>query len=214
MQSLFPHLQTYDHIIWDWNGTLLRDLEHAVTTVNQLLKKRNLPLLNEETYKKNFHFPIRSYYECIGFDLKNESFEALCDEFVDLFMKDIFQCQLVSGARELLKTVKDSGKRQSILSASDQQSLDRMITYYELRPLLDSVFGIADKFAASKVYRGHELIHLSGIDKNLTVLIGDTDHDLEVARSLGIDVILVAHGHQESEKLKSLHDRVIDVEFV
>jgi phosphoglycolate phosphatase len=213
MQSLLPHLQSYSHVIWDWNGTLLSDLSHAVTTVNHLLKKRNLPLLSEETYKKHFHFPIRSYYERIGFDLANESFEELCDEFVDLFMRDIFQCKLVPGAQELLKTVKSLGKRQSILSASDQQSLDRMITHYELRPHLDSVFGIADKFAASKVYRGHELIELSGIDKKQTVLVGDTDHDLEVAHSLGIEAILVAHGHQESEKLRRLHHRVIDVDF-
>lgn len=213
MLSLAEHLTPYKHVIWDWNGTLLQDLDHAVTTVNQLLKKRNLPLLTESSYKEKFHFPIRSYYNLLGFDLDNESFEDLCEEFVDLFMRGVFECPLVPGAREILQTVKKMGKVQSILSASDQESLDRMIHHFEIGPALDNVFGIADKFAASKVYRGIELINLSKIAAQNTVLVGDTDHDLEVAQALGVHAILVSHGHQDAEKLRKLHHTVIDVAF-
>ncbi len=211
MQALFPHLQPYQHVVWDWNGTLLSDLTHAVKTVNLLLVKRRMPLLTEAAYKEKFHFPIRSYYELLGFDLQNESFEDLCEEFVKLFMQGVLDCPLVDGAPQLLEKIKSSGKTQSILSASDQQSLDRMIAHFQLAPHLDHVFGIADKFAASKVYRGRELLKVSGVAPEQTVLVGDTDHDLEVGQSLGIDVILVAHGHQEQAKLRRLHHTVIDV---
>lgn len=211
MTSLLPYLSEYKHVVWDWNGTLLQDIDHAVRTVNILLERRNIPLLTTASYKKNFHFPIRSYYQTIGFDLENESFEKLCEEFVDLFMKDIFSCSLVPGTKSLLEQIKTNGTKQSILSASDQHSLDRMIDHHQLRPHLDHVYGIADKFAASKVYRGKELLDLCQIPLKDTVLVGDTDHDMEVAHSLGIDLILVAHGHQEAEKLRSLHSRVIEL---
>ncbi len=41
-------------------------------------------------------------------------------------------------------------------------------------------------------------------------MIGDTDHDLEVGNELGIDVLLIADGHQSFEKLKNVHDNVIE----
>lgn len=210
MQHLLSRLTPYEHVIWDWNGTLLNDITHAVTTVNRLLSKRGLPLLTEQSYKDNFHFPIRSYYECLGFDLQQESFEALCEEFVGHFMNGVLNCPLVSGAYDLLKTVKQHGKTQSILSASDQENLDLMIRHFSLSEHVDHVYGIADKFAASKVYRGHELLARVPISKEKTVLIGDTDHDLEVGQALGIHVILVSHGHQNSLKLKELHPHVVD----
>ena len=213
MLSLADHLAPYEHVIWDWNGTLLQDLDHAVATVNHLLKKRNLPILNQSSYKEKFHFPIRSYYNLLGFDLKNESFEALCEEFVDLFMHGVFDCPLVPGARDILQKVKTLGKMQSILSASDQTSLDQMIYHFAIKNQIDNVFGIADKFAASKIYRGFELIKLSKIDAKKTVLVGDTDHDLEVAHALGVHAILVSHGHQDAAKLRKLHHTVIDVVF-
>lgn len=211
MLALFPHLQAYQHVVWDWNGTLLSDLNHAVKTVNLLLEKRRMPLLTEASYKEKFHFPIRSYYELLGFDLQNESFEDLCEEFVGFFMQGVLECPLVEGAPQLLEKIKSHGKTQSILSASDQESLDRMIAHYQLSPHLDHVYGIADKFAASKVYRGRELLTNSGVPAQQTVLVGDTDHDLEVGQALGIDVILVAHGHQNAAKLRGLHHTVIDV---
>jgi phosphoglycolate phosphatase len=210
MQHLFTYLVNYDHVIWDWNGTLLNDIGHAVTTVNRLLQKRNLPLLDENSYKENFHFPIRSYYECIGFDLQKESFEALCEEFVGHFMNGVLDCPLVPGAFDLLKKVKSSGKLQSILSASDQENLNHMIEHFSLREHVDHVYGIADKFAASKLYRGEELLAVAKVDKKKTVLVGDTDHDLEVGNALGINVILLSHGHQNSQKLRSLHPHVVD----
>jgi phosphoglycolate phosphatase len=212
MQKLYTHLADYEHVIWDWNGTLLNDIGHAVKTVNRLLQKRRLPLLTEESYKENFHFPIRSYYERLGFDLKNESFEDLCEEFVGHFMNGVLDCPLVPGAFDLLKAIKASGKVQSILSASDQENLDHMIKHFSLHEHLDHVYGIADKFAASKVYRGHELLVAAKKDKAKTVLIGDTDHDLEVGTALGINVILVSHGHQNSYKLRKLHPHVVDTQ--
>lgn len=214
MLSLFSHLESYDHIVWDWNGTLLSDIDHAVRTVNVLLEKRRLPLLTMSSYKEKFHFPIRSYYTVLGFDLKNESFETLCDEFVDLFMSGVFDCPLVSGATDLLAKIKHHGKKQSILSASDQQNLDRMIQHFQLSQHLDHVYGIADKFAASKVYRGRELVQNSGVSAQNTILVGDTNHDLEVGKELGIDVLLVAHGHQEASRLRALHHNVVDVDDV
>lgn len=210
MLKIEPYLQNARHVIWDWNGTLLSDLDHTIATVNSFLKERKLTEMTVDSYRKVFGFPIRRYYQDIGFNLTNESFEDLCHQFVDLYMKGVFSCDLFPDAREFLTRVKQSGKIQSVLSASDQDSLNRMMDYYDLRSVLDYTYGIADKMAASKVSRGEELIATSGIDPQDTILLGDTDHDLEVGEALGVKVILLARGHQCAEKLKKLHHTVIE----
>ena len=42
------------------------------------------------------------------------------------------------------------------------------------------------------------------------VLVGDTDHDYEVATNLGIDCILISHGHQSRTRLNNLNSQVIE----
>lgn len=210
MKSLEQHLEPFEHVIWDWNGTLLSDVDFAVKTVNLSLEKRKLPLINRYNYQQTFCFPIKTYYERIGLPTTGDDFEVVCNEFVENFMSGIFACSLVPGAREILASVKEMNKMQSILSATDQENLDRMMTAFELRPYLDHIFGIENKYAASKVHRGHQLIDIAKKDREKTVLIGDTDHDLEVGQAIGVSVILLAHGHQTKERLEKLHHTVFE----
>src|SRR5690348_2232161 len=127
MQHLFHRLGDIDHVIWDWNGTLLNDVPHAVDTINLLLEPRGLPLIDIERYREIFGFPIRGYYETLGFDLQAESFAGLCDQFVDRFLAKVGECSLAPGSCELLGQIKASGKKQSVLSATEQRSLHAMI---------------------------------------------------------------------------------------
>ena len=50
-----------------------------------------------------------------------------------------------------------------------------------------------------------------GVKPEKTIMIGDTDHDLEVAEALGIELILVDHGHQCATRLRKVHHRVMKV---
>src|SRR6185295_5904332 len=108
MQQLFHRLGDIDHVIWDWNGTLLNDVPHAIETINFLLEPRGLPLMSIERYREVFVFPIRRYYETLGFDLQAHSLADLCAQFGDRFMATLGECPLAPGSRELLGKIKAS----------------------------------------------------------------------------------------------------------
>jgi phosphoglycolate phosphatase len=192
------------HVLWDWNGTLLDDVDHAVRTVNWLLGEQGLPSLDRERYRSVFGFPIRDYYVALGFDFERESFESLCERYVQRFMDGVLSVPLVNGMEAELRRLKSLGIRQSVLSAAEQADLDSMVRHFGLADVFERVYGIEDRLAASKVGRGRELLALLGARPERTVIVGDTLHDLEVAEALGIRAILVGHGHQ----CASRHPRV------
>jgi phosphoglycolate phosphatase len=217
MQTLEPLLKDKTHVIWDWNGTLLADLDHAVATVNVMLTENNLPLVDLLRYRETFGFPVVDYYHRLGFSREPQAFAKLCERFNELFYGGLGSCSLWPGARELLGKIKSMGKVQSVLSASEHSMLLQSLDHFELRHHFDHVFGIYDKAAASKVERGLELMKTAAavagrtISPETTVLIGDTDHDLEVGKAMGVDVILVEHGHQTAERLRAVHHQVVKV---
>jgi phosphoglycolate phosphatase len=199
------------HIIWDWNGTLLDDVGHAVSVMNTLLEEHELPRLDRDRYRKIFDFPVLHYYQALGFNFENESFENLCHKFVDRFMAGFRDLPLIPEMKSVLMKLHQEGLYQSVLSATDQPNLNSMVAHFELNNVFRLVFGIDNKFASSKIDRGHELIQLSEIPKGETVIIGDTLHDLEVAKALGIDAVLIAHGHQCATRLRPHHEMVIEI---
>ena len=77
-------LKKYNHIIWDFNGTLLDDAWLCVEILNDLLEKRKMPLITPALYGRIFDIPVIDFYEKIGFDFSIESFEIVGTEFITL----------------------------------------------------------------------------------------------------------------------------------
>jgi phosphoglycolate phosphatase len=199
----------FDHVIWDWNGTLVDDVDIAVESVNVLLTENGLPAVDVHTYRDVFGFPIRNYYQKLGFDFQKVSFEKLCERFIHEYnVQRATKAPLFHGVRELLFEIKKT-KTQSILSAATQWHLNEITEHFDIHEAFHYRFGISDHFAAGKLERGRELIKISGIPVNKTILIGDTDHDYEVATDLGISCLLVADGHQPPHKLGQLTSSIV-----
>jgi phosphoglycolate phosphatase len=209
--QLLSRLVTKKHVIWDWNGTLLNDVDHAVETMNHLLQKHSLPSLDRHRYQKIFDFPVKNYYDALGFDYSKESFEDLCHLFVDRFMAGFHMLPLVDQMERVLRELHRNEVQQSVLSATDQLNLDNMISHFGLNGLFAHVFGIDNKLAGSKIARGHELLKISEVSPTDSIIVGDTIHDLEVADALGIEAVLVSHGHQCAERLRAHGANVIEI---
>lgn len=208
-QQMLRELKDIEHVIWDWNGTLLSDVDHSVSIANELLSDHKLPLIDRERYRQVFNFPVQDYYKALGFDFEKESFASLCERFVEKFMAGVHQLPLVQSSEKVLHALHKQGVKQSVLSATDQMNLDKMIQDFNLEEIFSYVYGINNKLAASKIERGRELLRVARVPAHKTVIIGDTLHDLEVAEALGIEAILVGHGAQCPLRLKRVHHRVI-----
>ena len=67
----------YDHVIWDFNGTVLDDMQVGIDSVNEMLAARGLPTLSGVTeYRAAFDFPVEDYYRRLGFDFDREDFKT------------------------------------------------------------------------------------------------------------------------------------------
>ncbi len=189
-------------IIWDWNGTLLNDLDLCISTINTLLDKRNLPLLNKETYKAVFSFPIIDYYKAVGFDFTREDFAVPAKEFIDLYNGRVKACQLHTSVEEVLSAFKTQGIKQYVLSAMKEDMLEKTLKHNGIFHYFEGIAGLNDHYAVSKIERGNQFISEFKINKNDAWMVGDTIHDFEVAKALRLNCILVADGHQSAERLK------------
>ena len=72
----------------------------------------------------------------------------------------------------------------------------------------DDILGLDNIHAYSKVDIAKDWKNKTSPNK--AVLIGDTVHDFEVSKELGIDCILIANGHQSKELLSTCGVKVID----
>jgi phosphoglycolate phosphatase len=199
----------YRHIIWDWNGTLLDDLDLCVDVMNGSLRRRGLPLLDRARYHALFDFPVRDYYARLGFDLTRDTFEALSVEFITGYDARRFDCALQPGTREILTAAGRAGLTQSILSAYRGETLREIVTHFGFASHFIRLNGLSDIYAHSKTELGRAWIAELGLPPRDVLMVGDTLHDLDVAAAMGVDCVLVANGHHPEPRLRARTDRIV-----
>lgn len=184
------------HVIWDFNGTILDDLELAVESLNSVLRARDLPVVTVGEHRERFRFPVSEYYRDLGLEVDGDSFAALSDEYHEYYMRYVSTCPLHEGVVDLMGQLADRGVHQYLLSAMHEPLLMRCVESLGIESHFEAIYGLDDRLAQSKVLRGRELCDAQGIDAERAVLIGDTEHDVEVARDLGVLPVAAAWGHQ------------------
>ncbi len=199
----------YQHIIWDWNGTLINDTWLVVEIINKMLARRKLQEVNQERHRDIFDFPVMNYYSTIGFDFSKESFEKLTDEFISEYYDRFNECKLFDEAEGVLRQIRGRGILQSVLSASQEDLLKAKIKHYGIDKYFYNIIGLKNHYAESKIERGKSWITQLNLEPRDVLLIGDTIHDYEVSKSIGCDCLLVANGHHSYERLASQGVEVI-----
>jgi phosphoglycolate phosphatase len=195
-------VQTIRHIVWDWNGTILDDIGACVGTINRMLGKRSLKLLDADRYRDVFGFPVRNCYIALGFDLDREDWDAVTREFHANYAEESRAVGLRPGVRAMLDRLTGCGMPMSILSASPRSLLESDLGRFGMRGMFHHVYGLGDLYATSKMSLGRCLLNDIREPPDTVLLVGDTVHDHEVAHELGWQCVLVGGGHQSDVKLR------------
>ena len=155
-------MQANGMIFWDWNGTLMDDVDFTHSCLNWMLETHGYPQRYDlAAYREIFGFPIEEYYIRAGFN----------------FAKRPYAEQVAARG---------------------------------LQGYFTELLGLADIYGVSKVQVGKQWLAQSGIAPAACVMVGDTQHDAEVAKALGTKCVLYTGGHQSRARLEAVCPNVID----
>jgi phosphoglycolate phosphatase len=198
------------HVIWDWNGTLLDDVDHCLVALNALLDERKMPRIDRTRYRERFGFPVRDFYVELGFDFASEVFEQVSERFIAGYRAAVTSASVHGEARATLLALQALGVEQSVLSAMEINLLSSMLREHDLVSFLRHVRGLDHLHATSKVALGVELMRSLDVAPHETLFVGDTLHDHETASAMGCHCLLFERGHQTSQRLRSAGVPLID----
>lgn len=199
----------HTHLLWDFNGTIMDDVQAGIDSVNIMLAERGLATIpSVEKYRSIFDFPIEDYYRSLGFDFEAEPYEVLAPIWVALYEEHSKRSPLCEGVRETLASVCSLGVKQSVLSACELEMLERNLKNYGVNGYFEEVLGLDNIHARSKTH-----LAIEWRERNpdaVPLFLGDTTHDAAVAEAIGADCVLYSGGHQSREKLERTGYPVID----
>lgn len=203
-------MKKYKYVIFDFNGTIIDDVQLCLDLLNEILKLEELPPASMEKYKNIFTFPIIQYYRNAGITFEKHSFKELSEWFVNKYQPLSFDCNLYPGIVDTITKLKKDGYKVILLSASQIDNLLEQTNKFGITHLFDKILGIDNIEAKSKLEIAKRYFKEENIKMNECLFIGDSTHDYEVGSTLGGDVVLLTYGHQSREVLEKCNTPVID----
>lgn len=199
-------------LVFDWDGTIVDSEARIVETVSRAVDGLGLPPP-----------PAARVREVIGLGL-HEATEVLfpgrgpafADRFVAAYRSRWQQrrdeaVRLFEGAAETLRALRAEGYRLGVATGKGRRGLDHELTGTGLAPLFDAT-RCADE-APSKPHPGmlEQILDDLAVRAADTLVIGDTQFDLDMARAAGASAVGVASGvHDRGRLLGSSPLAVLD----
>ncbi len=179
-------MQPNGMIFWDWNGTLMDDVDFTHGCLNWMLESHGYPQRYDlAQYRELFRFPIEDYYRLAGFDFSRHPYPMLAEHFMAHYNAGVDACPVMAHAVDTLTELARRGWKQAVLSASRRDYLIEQVAARGLQGFFTELLGLADIYGVSKVQLGTDYLRRTGIDPAHCVMIGDTQHDAALPAPIG-----------------------------
>jgi phosphoglycolate phosphatase-like HAD superfamily hydrolase len=198
-------------VVFDLDGTLISSHETIYKSTVDALKKVGV---NNEMDQKQFNKMIGWHFEDI-FDVygfKVPDFENFIRIYKSVYFNYIDSSYLYEGVKYILDYLQKKNIVTGLLTTKAQDQADLLVEYFGIKNNINYVMGrrpgLAHKPSPEPLIK---ICNDLGVDVSSTMIVGDTEMDIECGRSAGAKTCAVCYGYRTVEELKALSpDFIID----
>ncbi|MDN3297523.1 haloacid dehalogenase-like hydrolase [Streptomyces ficellus] len=202
------------HLVWDWNGTLLDDIDAVIGATNAAFEEIGMEPITLARYRELYCVPVPLFYERLMGRLPTEAEWVVMDgAFHRHYWARAGACGLTAGAAELLATRQAAGFTQSLLSLAPHERLIPIVQRHGIEERFVRVDGrIGDSTAGKAAHMVRHLLALAGTvaSPDRVVVIGDAADDAVAAAHVGAQAVLYTGGSHCRASLESVGVPVVD----
>jgi len=191
----------FELLVFDWDGTVVDSAGHIVASLQAACLDIGLPAPDERRARYIIGLGLQDAMSYLLPDLPVADYPRLVDRYRHHFMSGNDLIVPFQGIVEGIAELHAQGFLLAVATGKSRRGLDRGLAdtglgrYFHLSRCADEGF--------SKPHPDMllTLMESLNVSRDRTLMIGDTTHDLEMARNAGVSAIAVSYGAHELEAL-------------
>ena len=199
----------FDLICFDWDGTLFDSTAIIVRSIQQAVLDVGGQKPSDEAASYVIGMALMPALAHAAPDVPKEKYPLLGERYRHHYLATQHDISLFDGVLPMLADLKGRHHWLTVATGKSRRGLDDVLASRQLHGIFDGS-RTADETAGKPDPRMlHELMRELGADPERTLMIGDTTHDLQMARNAGVASVGVSYGAHEPHDFGALGPRYI-----
>jgi len=195
-------MNNFDLIVFDWDGTLMDSAGRIVACLRAAIADCKLETRDTDALKN-----------IIGLGLR-ESVDTLypgCDEWVHenltaryrhhYLVRNDTPTPMFEGAAQTVRALAEGGTLLGVATGKGRRGLDLALKESGIGDLFDATRCSDETFSKPHPQMLLEVMEVLGVEPERTLMVGDTEYDMQLAHNAGAAALAVSYGVHERERL-------------
>lgn len=194
-----PPRRRFDLIVFDWDGTLFDSTTLIVQCIQAACRDIGVAEPSAEAAAYVIGLGLHDALKHAAPGLPVERYPELGQRYRHHYFARQDELVLFPGTLAMLQALKARQHHLAVATGKGRRGLDEALAHSQLEGLFDAT-RTADETASKPDPRMlHELMREFGVAPGRTLMVGDTTHDLMLARNAGTPRVAVSYGAHEPE---------------
>lgn len=189
-------------LIFDWDGTLIDSAGRIISCMQQAAIDLNYPSLTDDAVKNIIGLGFPEALEMLIPNIDQDGIQQMRERYGHHFFSDVAPAsELFKGVESTLLELKEAGYTLTVATGKSRKGLDRSFIETGLGKYFTHSRCADETRSKPHPQMLHELLEVTGISPEQTLMVGDTEYDLDMANKAEVKSCGVSYGVHESERL-------------
>jgi phosphoglycolate phosphatase len=189
----------FDLVVFDWDGTLFDSTALIVRCIQNACADVGAPTPSNSDAAYVIGLGLQDALRHVAPDLPESRYPDLGARYRHHYVASQHELSLFPGTLEMLQALKARHHWLAVATGKGRRGLDDALAHSQLRGLFDSTRTADETASKPDPLMLQELMRELGAPPDRTLMIGDTTHDLLLARNAGTPSVAVSFGAHEHE---------------
>lgn len=191
----------FELLVFDWDGTLMDSAAAISESLQAACTELGLPVPSRERARYVIGLGLTDALAYVLPELPQADYPKVLDHFRVHFLRRDAGTTLFPGAAEMIRELRDSGFMLAVATGKSRRGLDRALQETGLQGYFDTTRCADEGFSKPHPGMLEAVMDALATPPAATVMIGDTTHDLEMAKAAGVAAVAVTYGAHERAAL-------------
>ncbi len=201
--------ENYSLIVFDWDGTLMDSTPAIIAAIQGACRDLGLPVPPDEAAGWVIGLGLADAMRAVVPELDPSQWASFSERYRFHYYTRDPELRLFPGVEEMLHRLSLAGAQLAVATGKSRQGLDRSLQSTGLASAFAATRCADETFSKPNPAMLHELMDELLAEPLDTVMIGDTSHDLNMARNAGVHGVGVSYGAHPLEELQGAEPRII-----